>query len=607
MRNFVRNFLRFCLPISCLGIAFLLSRCDLFKPLEPYINEVSSKEITAFSFSSPAATGAIDGTDITVTVPLGTSVISIAPQITHTGVSISPASGEAGDFTDPVTYTVTAEDGSTRDYRVTVKTAKVPSAEQIEAGEVAYLEFADDFSTLQDTIDASDRTDADHPATIFLYGDIDVSNTIDIDDRRHIRLIAGGGARAINRGADGFGSLITVAANSSLELGGDLPLTIDGKKGSYTATGPLITVEGTLIMRGGAVKLMNNNNINASVLGGGVCVSSGTFTMEGGSITGNMSLLGNGGGVFVDTGSTFTMKGDSSITGNNGGGDGGGGVYVVSTGSTTRFTMEGDSSITGNTTSGSGGGVYISGSEARFTMSNGSITGNSANSTNGGGGVFVNTGSTFIMEGGSITDNNGGIGNSSGGGGVFVANGSMFTMGGESSTTENTTITGNTTQGSGGGVYVISTGSTTQFTMKGGSITRNFTSSNGSSTYGGGGVYIYTNANISSDAQFIMNGGLITGNLAGPPNDGGSNGNGVHIHQTAGPSYSNALFTMNGGFIGVNSGSSSGKSLYKSASAPQPTYGGTLGSNPILDGNWTNYLLPYDRDDDDIMDSAPQS
>lgn len=78
----------------------------------------SDKDITAFSVGSATAT--ISGAEIAVTVPYGTDVTSLAPTITSTGASVRPASGAAQDFTNPVTYTVTAADHSTKAYSVTV-------------------------------------------------------------------------------------------------------------------------------------------------------------------------------------------------------------------------------------------------------------------------------------------------------------------------------------------------------------------------------------------------------------------------------------------------------------------------------------------------------
>lgn len=94
----------------------------------------SAKRITAFSFPSLAgATGDINESDktIEVTVPYGTSLRSLTPSITHTGEAISPASGSTRSFSSAVTYTVTAEDGSTQAYRVTVSVGSSRTAKQI--------------------------------------------------------------------------------------------------------------------------------------------------------------------------------------------------------------------------------------------------------------------------------------------------------------------------------------------------------------------------------------------------------------------------------------------------------------------------------------------
>jgi hypothetical protein len=65
----------------------------------------------------------IDEDAITVTVPYDTDITSFSPVILFTGKSVNPASGTPQDFTSPVTYRVTADDGSTRDYTVTVQFA----------------------------------------------------------------------------------------------------------------------------------------------------------------------------------------------------------------------------------------------------------------------------------------------------------------------------------------------------------------------------------------------------------------------------------------------------------------------------------------------------
>src|SRR5688572_26434548 len=81
----------------------------------------SPKDITKFTING--VDGKITGTSIGLTLPVGTDVKSLTPTIEHTGVSVSPASGAAQDFTNPVTYTVSGADGSTKVYTVKVTTA----------------------------------------------------------------------------------------------------------------------------------------------------------------------------------------------------------------------------------------------------------------------------------------------------------------------------------------------------------------------------------------------------------------------------------------------------------------------------------------------------
>uniref|UniRef100_UPI000255545A DUF5018 domain-containing protein n=1 Tax=Treponema primitia TaxID=88058 RepID=UPI000255545A len=81
----------------------------------------NAKAITTFTLAG--ATGIIDdaGGTITVTVPHGTDLTSIAPVFSHTGASVDVASGVARDFSGgPLSYTVTAADGSIRTYTVNV-------------------------------------------------------------------------------------------------------------------------------------------------------------------------------------------------------------------------------------------------------------------------------------------------------------------------------------------------------------------------------------------------------------------------------------------------------------------------------------------------------
>ena len=84
----------------------------------------TAKAVTAFSFASSAVIGTVTVTEsthsIAVTGPYGATVTALVPTITHTGASINPATGIAQNFTSPVTYTVTAADGTTQAYVATV-------------------------------------------------------------------------------------------------------------------------------------------------------------------------------------------------------------------------------------------------------------------------------------------------------------------------------------------------------------------------------------------------------------------------------------------------------------------------------------------------------
>ena len=167
-----------------------------------------------------------------------------------------------------------------------------------------------------------------------------------------------------------------------------LSLGCPGMTGTITLDGA--GVNPSLSLGPSVVNLSNGNfvlwngvtirNNKSSYGGGGVSITSGTFTMNGGNINDNTVLEHNGdsygGGVFM-TGGIFNMNG-GNINGNiiegAGGLSQGGGVYVG--GGT--FTMSGGT-ISGNIVKGSnalGGGVYVGG--GAFTQPyKGTISGNS--------------------------------------------------------------------------------------------------------------------------------------------------------------------------------------------------------------------------------------
>ena len=312
---------------------------------------------------------------------------------------------------------------------------------------------------------------------------------------------------------------IKIENNVTLCLNGHKITTADGMDAIY--------------MTGGSFTLTDCKGVGtithaSSKTGRGVYVSSGTFNMYGGSITGNKAqdAQGRGGGVYVYSGSgTFNMYG-GSITGNRATGDGGG---VYKSGSNSSFNMYGGS-ITGNTANSYGGGVYVDG--GGFTMSGGTIGGTKTGETNTatyGGGVYAKA--TFEMTGGSITGNE-----TNRGGGVYVTGKGSFTMSASADGQNIPSITGNNATENGGGVYVV--GSST-FKMTGGSI--GGTNENDANTADrGGGVCVDCGKftmSASADGQNIPS---ITGNNAT------ENGGGVYVVG------SSSTFKMTGGSITGN-------------------------------------------------------
>ncbi len=114
--------------LSFMTISILLAGCG-----EGGGGAVSSaKDITAYSILG--ISGTISGTNISLTVPNGTSLTALIATFTTTGQTVRVGSTvqtswtTANNFTNSVTYTVTAEDSSTKSYIVTVTAASPPVA-----------------------------------------------------------------------------------------------------------------------------------------------------------------------------------------------------------------------------------------------------------------------------------------------------------------------------------------------------------------------------------------------------------------------------------------------------------------------------------------------
>jgi fibronectin type 3 domain-containing protein len=436
--------------------------------------------------------------------------------------------------------------------------------------------------------------------------------TLSYSGKSNITIILRGDGvmRTVNLSSSGRLFLV----NSGVTLILDNNITLKGRASNNNF---LVYIDngGTLVMNN-EVKIIDNKT--SSSPGGGVRVYGGSFTMNGGEISGNTAASGSittGSGVYVNSG-TFTMHG-GKISGNTASGSitTGSGVYV----SSGTFTMYGGE-ISGNTASGSiatGSGVYVN--SGTFTMHSGEISGNTASDL--GGGVYMSSG-TFTMYGGEISDNRAGVSVGSGtftmedgkisgntgrgvsvgtgtftmedgkisdntGSGVFIESDSSrrtgtFTMNdGEISgnsgggvsvyygsfTMNDGEISDNTTSGGGGGVSVYYS----SFTMNGGTISGNTTNSNAAYS-GGGGVYV-------REGTFTMNGGTISNNTASYTSALYFGGGGVYVRE--------GTFTMNNGEISGNTSTTYGGGvyIYGSSSSSRGTFrmgGGVIyGSNAV--------------------------
>ncbi|QOV89582.1 autotransporter-associated beta strand repeat-containing protein [Humisphaera borealis] len=109
---------------------------DRVKDDKPFVAPPAC-DIREFSFPGlPPAS--ISKTSILLTVAYGTDVKALSPHIkVSPDATIAPANGTVRDFSKPQTYTVTARDGSTKSYLVTVKTRAASDAKEMLTFEMA--------------------------------------------------------------------------------------------------------------------------------------------------------------------------------------------------------------------------------------------------------------------------------------------------------------------------------------------------------------------------------------------------------------------------------------------------------------------------------------
>ncbi len=321
-----------------------------------------------------------------------------------------------------------------------------------------------------------------------------------------------------------------------------------------------------------ALTISDNSIINENACtgkGGGIWVSGVTADISDCGIQGNSTSGNDGGGIYANA-CVITLKSGTKFVGNRA--IYGAGLYLDNKAPGTMqegVTMEGNSAQNSDQTKGSGGGVFVY-SGSTFTMNGGLIQSNSAREL--GAGIHAASRGTIIINGGEIYSNKsygkgGGVGahengkvTISGGkifgnyaidgAGVYLSNANLDMTGG--------TIRGNYAEGNGGGVWIGDEYHSyykreAKAVIDGGEIYKNMTPKGN-----GGGIYINgekssltaRSGSISENVS-ILGGGIFVGNasfrLEGAvimQNKATQNGGGV---------YNNGNMTVDGsGFIYSN-------------------------------------------------------
>jgi len=320
---------------------------------------------------------------------------------------------------------------------------------------------------------------------------------------------ANGGAFAV-AGATPIMYCGTLTGNIATEKGG--ALYVSGS-GGFTMTGGIID--------GGTLE--DGSPKTNAVLGGGVYLAGGAFTLEGTTAVIRNNHATNGAGVYLAGGKPNLYQG--ALQDNTASGDGGG-IYIDK--QAVKLEPKALVSITGNRAD-RGAGIFIGGSSttpAGFAVDKTKpgrveITDNTASGTNGnGGGVCISygyfsldannitlqrnravSGGAVAVLSGNFTMSDGSIGGADNGntaqdgGAVYVSGGNVILSGGE--------IRSNEADRNGGGIAVLDG----QVNMTGGSVSENRANS-------GEGGSIYVSSSGSTPVSVMVYGGTLSNNFA---------------------------------------------------------------------------------------------
>ena len=257
----------------------------------------------------------------------------------------------------------------------------------------------------------------------YLSSNITLDALIYIDAVEDVTICLNGHSITVN--ADE--SAIAIAGRGKLTLcdcqdGGTITHGTKDNGSQYTGCGVLVNYGGTFTMYGGSI-----TGNQAEKLGAGVEVDSGgSFAMYGGKVTKNTvsGSDGKGAGIYAYNGAT--IGGNAEISENKATNGKGAGIYCGGG----SLSIQGKAKISGNEASGGkGGGVYMSRSYTEQTIGGkAKIMNNTA--ADGGGVYMTNYGGTLVLrDSAAITRNTAITAGTSDMGGISIAFGALQVSG----------------------------------------------------------------------------------------------------------------------------------------------------------------------------------
>jgi hypothetical protein len=137
-------------------------------------------------------------------VPAGTDLSSLVPTITISDhATVEPASGVAQNFTNPVTYRVTAQDGSRQDYTVSVSVAPAAPVYNVLAsfkvGQTANAQILEGGKVLEAQVTVSAQAGANNQEVLLILALYDGDRTM-VNMSYISRMIPAGGSESFHAG-----------------------------------------------------------------------------------------------------------------------------------------------------------------------------------------------------------------------------------------------------------------------------------------------------------------------------------------------------------------------------------------------------------------------